>query len=103
MRIAMIGSGYVGLVSGACFAQFGHDVVCVAKEEAKINLSDVTEASVESLFNHNGKTYPISFTLTRAEYNGMIADLVDQALAKADEAVKRADESLKRDGSATHW
>src|SRR5215471_14598498 len=36
MRIAMIGSGYVGLVSGACFAQFGHDVICVDKEEAKI-------------------------------------------------------------------
>ena len=36
MRIAMIGAGYVGLVSGACFAQFGHDVVCVDKEAAKI-------------------------------------------------------------------
>src|SRR5215207_4739986 len=36
MRIAMIGSGYVGLVSGACFAQFGHDVVCIDKEESKI-------------------------------------------------------------------
>src|SRR6266481_5752437 len=36
MRIAMIGSGYVGLVSGACFAQFGHDVVCVDKEADKI-------------------------------------------------------------------
>ena len=36
MRIAMIGAGYVGLVSGACFAQFGHDVVCVDKDEGKI-------------------------------------------------------------------
>ena len=36
MRIAMIGSGYVGLVSGACFAQFGHDVACVDKDAAKI-------------------------------------------------------------------
>src|SRR5437868_3916058 len=36
MRIAMIGSGYVGLVSGACFAHFGHDVVCVDKDAAKI-------------------------------------------------------------------
>jgi UDPglucose 6-dehydrogenase len=36
MRIAMIGSGYVGLVSGACFAQFGHDVICVDKDEGKI-------------------------------------------------------------------
>ncbi|MGQ0583464.1 MAG: UDP-glucose dehydrogenase family protein [Reyranella sp.] len=38
MRIAMIGSGYVGLVSGACFAQFGHDVVCIDKDAAKITL-----------------------------------------------------------------
>jgi UDPglucose 6-dehydrogenase len=36
MRIAMIGSGYVGLVSGACFADFGHDVVCVDLDEMKI-------------------------------------------------------------------
>ncbi len=36
MHIAMIGSGYVGLVSGACFAQFGHDVVCVDKDADKI-------------------------------------------------------------------
>src|SRR5579864_8881385 len=36
MRIAMIGSGYVGLVSGACFAHFGHDVACVDKEVDKI-------------------------------------------------------------------
>ena len=36
MRITMIGSGYVGLVSGACFSDFGHDVVCVDKDESKI-------------------------------------------------------------------
>ncbi|MGK2910252.1 MAG: UDP-glucose dehydrogenase family protein [Sphingobium sp.] len=37
MHITMIGSGYVGLVSGACFADFGHDVVCVDKDESKID------------------------------------------------------------------
>ncbi|MEM6944212.1 MAG: UDP-glucose 6-dehydrogenase, partial [Pseudomonadota bacterium] len=36
MRIAMIGAGYVGLVSGACFSDFGHEVVCVDVSEAKI-------------------------------------------------------------------
>jgi UDPglucose 6-dehydrogenase len=36
MRVAMIGSGYVGLVSGACFADFGHVVTCVDKDPAKI-------------------------------------------------------------------
>jgi len=38
MRVAMIGTGYVGLVSGVCFADFGHQVVCVDKDEAKIDL-----------------------------------------------------------------
>lgn len=37
MKIAMIGSGYVGLVSGACFADFGHQVVCVDKDPSKID------------------------------------------------------------------
>ena len=36
MRIAMIGSGYVGLVSGACLSEFGHTVICVDKDEKKI-------------------------------------------------------------------
>jgi len=36
MRVAMIGTGYVGLVSGACFADFGHEVICVDKDNAKI-------------------------------------------------------------------
>ena len=36
MRVTMIGAGYVGLVSGACFADFGHDVVCVDKDPEKI-------------------------------------------------------------------
>ena len=37
MRIAMIGTGYVGLVSGACFSEFGVDVVCVDKDADKID------------------------------------------------------------------
>jgi len=36
MRIAMIGSGYVGLVSGACLSEFGHEVVCIDKDPAKV-------------------------------------------------------------------
>jgi UDPglucose 6-dehydrogenase len=36
MRIAMIGSGYVGLVSGACLSEFGHEVVCMDKDPAKV-------------------------------------------------------------------
>jgi UDPglucose 6-dehydrogenase len=36
MKITVVGSGYVGLVSGVCFADFGHSVTCVDKDEAKI-------------------------------------------------------------------
>ena len=36
MKIAMIGTGYVGLVSGVCFSDFGHEVVCVDLDAAKI-------------------------------------------------------------------
>ena len=36
MHVTMIGAGYVGLVSGACFADFGHDVVCIDKDAAKV-------------------------------------------------------------------
>ena len=37
MQIAIIGSGYVGLVSGACFADFGHSVVCVDLDPARVD------------------------------------------------------------------
>ena len=38
MKITMIGTGYVGLVSGVCFSDFGHDVVCVDKDPRKIEM-----------------------------------------------------------------
>lgn len=58
MKIAMIGSGYVGLVSGACFADFGHDVVCVDKDETKIaclndSIMPIFEPGLESLVKTN--------------------------------------------------
>ena len=37
MKLCMIGTGYVGLVSGACFSDLGNDVICVDKDEVKIN------------------------------------------------------------------
>ena len=45
MRIVMIGTGYVGLVSGACFADFGHRVTCVDKDKSKIDalLEEITD------------------------------------------------------------
>jgi UDPglucose 6-dehydrogenase len=38
MKIAMIGTGYVGLVSGVCFSDFGHEVVCVDKDHSKVEM-----------------------------------------------------------------
>jgi UDPglucose 6-dehydrogenase len=47
MRIAIVGSGYVGLVSGACFADFGHLVTCVDRDAAKVAaLQDVQNADL---------------------------------------------------------
>lgn len=46
MRIAMIGTGYVGLVSGVCFSDFGHDVVCVDKADQKIQMLQSGEVPI---------------------------------------------------------
>jgi len=63
----MIGSGYVGLVSGACFADFGHDVVCVDKDETKIsNLNDnimpIYEPGLADLVKRNVDAERLSFS-----------------------------------------
>jgi len=67
MRIAMIGSGYVGLVSGACFAQFGHDVVCVDKEVAKIERLrkgeiPIYEPGLDRLVSDNARSGRLTFS-----------------------------------------
>ncbi len=67
MRIAMIGSGYVGLVSGSCFADFGHNVVCVDKAPDKIAAlarGDVTifEPGLTELVAANTQAGRLSFT-----------------------------------------
>ena len=46
MKIAMIGTGYVGLVSGVCLSDFGHDVVCVDKDPAKIGMLERGEVPI---------------------------------------------------------
>jgi UDPglucose 6-dehydrogenase len=67
MRVAMIGSGYVGLVSGACFADFGHIVTCVDKDTAKIAaLSNgdipIFEPGLEALVAQNMTEERLFFT-----------------------------------------
>ena len=46
MRIAVIGTGYVGLVSGVCFSDFGHDVVCVDKDPRKVEMLEAGEVPI---------------------------------------------------------
>lgn len=67
MRIAMIGAGYVGLVSGACFSDFGHDVICVDKDAAKIarlvaGEVPIFEPGLEALIAKNTAAGRLSFT-----------------------------------------
>ena len=46
MKIAMIGAGYVGLVSGVCFSDFGHDIICVEKDAAKLTKLNAGEVPI---------------------------------------------------------
>ncbi|MEL6112608.1 MAG: UDP-glucose/GDP-mannose dehydrogenase family protein [Pseudomonadota bacterium] len=67
MRVVMVGTGYVGLVSGTCFADFGHDVVCVDKDAAKITMLEngqipIYEPGLEALVAENVKAERLSFT-----------------------------------------
>jgi UDPglucose 6-dehydrogenase len=72
MRIAVIGTGYVGLVSGACMAEFGHHVVCVDKDAAKIATLirgeiPIHEPGLQDLVRTNIRTGNLSFTTSLAE------------------------------------
>jgi UDPglucose 6-dehydrogenase len=67
MRIAMIGTGYVGLVSGACFSDFGHDVTCVDKDAGKIDalhrgVMPIFEPGLDRLVGSNVRGGRLSFT-----------------------------------------
>jgi UDPglucose 6-dehydrogenase len=72
MKIAMIGTGYVGLVSGTCFADFGHDVVCVDKDQSKIDAllagqMPIFEPGLEVMVGSNVAAGRLRFTTDLAD------------------------------------
>src|SRR5664279_4757450 len=76
MRIAMIGTGYVGLVSGACFADFGHHVTCVDKDAGKIAALErgeipIFEPGLDALVAANVKAGRLDFA---TELAGPVAE-----------------------------
>ncbi|MEL6643258.1 MAG: UDP-glucose/GDP-mannose dehydrogenase family protein [Pseudomonadota bacterium] len=67
MKIAMIGAGYVGLVSGVCFSDFGHEVVCVDVDPAKVDMLNagkvpIFEPGLEALMARNVEAGRLTFT-----------------------------------------
>lgn len=72
MKIAMIGTGYVGLVSGVCFSDFGHDVVCVDKDPAKIARLEagevpIYEPGLDAVLERNVQAGRLRFTTDLAQ------------------------------------
>src|SRR4051812_3759664 len=72
MKLVVIGTGYVGLVSGACFADMGHNVTCVDKDPRKIKtLEDggipIYEPGLEDVVKRNRKAGRLLFTLSLKE------------------------------------
>ena len=93
MRIAMIGTGYVGLVSGACFADFGHHVCCVDKDQSKIDglnagVMPIWEPGLEGLVKSNAERGRLTFTwrgehLLSADHTGTPDELRGMGIALA--------------------
>src|SRR6185369_10398636 len=72
MHIAVVGSGYVGLVAGACFADLGHDVILVDNDQAKVAALKAGEVPIHEKFlpellkRHRGKNLTLSDDLNAA-------------------------------------
>jgi len=77
MKITIIGAGYVGLVSGICFSDFGHNVICIDKDQEKIDQLNagkipIYEPGLEALLKKNVQANRLSFSST-------LSDAIDQS------------------------
>ena len=67
MKVAVVGSGYVGLVTGVCLADFGHDVICIDTDQSKITaleqgLVPIYEPGLSELVDANVSAGRLTFT-----------------------------------------
>src|SRR5215470_12741179 len=104
MRIAVIGSGYVGLVASACFAELGHDVTCVDNDLTKIAALKAGEMLIhedylqELLHRHRGTRLSFSSSISDAARNSlMIIIAVGTPAAASGEADLSYVESVTRE------
>ena len=113
MKLTIIGTGYVGLVTGACFAEVGHQVVCVDNDAAKVKLLKaggipIFEPGLEELVKKNTATGRLSFSTSTAE-GVERSDVVFIAVATPPQADGSVDlsfiERVARDiaGAMTHY
>ena len=75
MQVTVIGTGYVGLVAGACFADFGHTVTCIDKDQRKIDMLrqggiPIYEPGLEQLVHRNVREDRLTF---ETEINGSVS------------------------------
>ena len=108
MHIAMIGSGYVGLVSGACFADFGHTVICIDNNEGKIEAlnagkTPIFEPGLQDLVGTNVHQRRLSFSTDLKEAVASSSPEVREAIDRLYSCVARLEvseaelEELRRD------
>lgn len=95
MNVCVIGTGYVGLVSGVCFSELGHQVYCVDHDSLKIDqlndgISPIYEPGLQELMSKNRQAKRLIFT----------GDL-QKAMADADAILIAVGTPANRDGSAT--
>ncbi len=87
MKLCMVGTGYVGLASGVCFADLGNDVICVDKDITKINklkksIIPIYEPGLDELVKKNYKAGRLTFSTNLAQSSKKIKHLFLFALAR---------------------